>query len=140
MHLTASLITFSFAAFVERGLDSMFFPLKNILPSVGMGLHNFSFIPVDIFYIFRGSTEPEHSDGVSYEVITVNLITGDVRQASDTLYATDATSAAGEASPSLEKTVGEPSPWPDLGSKPLGRCLSGRSHSSLRRKVVGAAT
>ncbi len=45
--------------------------------------------------------------------------------------------AAGEASPSLEKTVGEPSPWPDLGSRPLRRCLSGRSHSSLRRKVVG---
>ncbi len=48
--------------------------------------------------------------------------------------------AAGEASPSLEKTVGEPTPWKDMESEPLGRCLSGRSHSSLRRKVVGAAT
>ncbi len=42
--------------------------------------------------------------------------------------------AAGEASPSLEETVGEPSPWPDLGPEPLERCFSGRSHSSLRKK------
>ncbi len=49
---------------------------------------------VDIFYIFGGSSEPADAKGVSYEVITVNLKTGDVGQASDTLYATNAAAAA----------------------------------------------
>ncbi len=59
-----------------------------------MGLHNFSFLPVDIFYIFGGSTEPGDSDRACYEVIYVNSKTGDVGHASDTLYATNATAAA----------------------------------------------
>ncbi len=54
----------------------------------------FSFLILDIFYIFGGTTDPEDEDGVSYEVITVNLKTGDVGQATDTLYATNANAAA----------------------------------------------
>ncbi len=34
----------------------------------------------------------------------------------------------------------EPFPWLALRSEPLGWCLSGRSHSSLQKKVIGAAT
>ncbi len=45
----------------------------------------------------------------------------------------------GGASPTLEKMADEPSLRPDPGSESLGRCLSGRSHSTLRRKVVGGA-
>ncbi len=54
----------------------------------------FFFLFVDIFYIIGGSTDPGDKDGVSYEVITVNLKTGDIGQASDTLYATNAAAAA----------------------------------------------
>ncbi len=52
------------------------------------------FLLVDIFYIFGGSTDPEDEDGVSYEVIPVNLKTGDVGQASDTLHATNSTATS----------------------------------------------
>ncbi len=54
----------------------------------------FLFLFVDIFYIIGGSTDPGDKGGVSYEVITVNLKTGDIGQASDTLYATNAAAAA----------------------------------------------
>ncbi len=59
-----------------------------------MGLFYLSFLLADIFYIFGGSAEPDNVDGVSYEVITVNLKTGDVGQASDTPYPTNATAVA----------------------------------------------
>ncbi len=49
---------------------------------------------VDIFYIFGGSAEPGDVHGATYEVITVNLKTGDLGQACDTLYATNAAAAA----------------------------------------------
>ncbi len=48
----------------------------------------------DIFYIIGGSTDPHDSDAISYEVTTVDIKTGKVGQAEDTLHATNAAKAA----------------------------------------------
>ncbi len=49
---------------------------------------------IDIFYIMGGSTDPDDSDAVSYEVMTVNLKTDEKGQVEDTLHATNAAKAA----------------------------------------------
>ncbi len=49
---------------------------------------------VDIFYIFRGSIDPEDEDGESYEVTIVNVKTGDVGKASAARHVTSAAAAA----------------------------------------------
>ncbi len=41
-----------------------------------------------------GSLDPADDDGVSYEVMTVNLKTGDVDEAEDTIYAINGPAAA----------------------------------------------
>ncbi len=41
-----------------------------------------------------GSTDPEDHDGISYEVMTVNLRTGDVNQIDDTIYGVTVPAAA----------------------------------------------
>ncbi len=41
-----------------------------------------------------GSCDPDDKDGISYEVMTVNLETGDVGQAEDTIYGTNVPAAA----------------------------------------------
>ncbi len=51
-------------------------------------------ILADIFYIIGGSTNPSDSNATSYEVTTVNLKTGEVGEAEDTLYATNVAAAA----------------------------------------------
>ncbi len=48
----------------------------------------------DIFYIIGGSTNPRDNDATSYEVTTVNLKTGKVGEAEDTLHATNVATAA----------------------------------------------
>ncbi len=52
------------------------------------------FFSADIAYIIGGSTDPSDSEAVSYEVTMVNLKTGEVGQAKDTLHATHAAAAA----------------------------------------------
>ncbi len=49
---------------------------------------------LDIFYIIGGSTNPNDNEAISYEVTTVNLKTGEVGQAEDTIYATNIATAA----------------------------------------------
>ncbi len=45
-------------------------------------------------YIMGGSCNPNDEDGISYEVMTVNLRTGDVGQVEDTIHGTNAPAAA----------------------------------------------
>ncbi len=52
------------------------------------------FILADIFYVIGGSPNPSDSDATSYEVTTVNLKTGEVGEAADTLHATNVAAAA----------------------------------------------
>ncbi len=49
---------------------------------------------IDVVYIMGGNTEPGAHDGQTYEVITVDLKSGDVGEAEDTLKATSAPAAA----------------------------------------------
>ncbi len=52
------------------------------------------FYLADIAYIIGGSTDPNDCMAMSYEVTTVNLKTGEVRQAEDTLHVANAAAAA----------------------------------------------
>ncbi len=58
----------------------------------------YSFTPVLFFegivYIMGGSGDPDDSGAISYEVMTVNLKTGDVGQVEDTSYGINAPVAA----------------------------------------------
>ncbi len=49
---------------------------------------------VDIAYIIGGSNDPSDGEAMSYEVTTVNIKTGEVGKAEDTLHATHAAAAA----------------------------------------------
>ncbi len=47
-----------------------------------------------MFYIIGGSTDPSDREAMSYEVTTMNIKTGKVGQAEDTLHATNVAAAA----------------------------------------------
>ncbi len=52
------------------------------------------FLFQDVVYIMGGSADPDDEDGISYEVMTVNLRTGDVGQIDDTIYGVTVPAAA----------------------------------------------
>ncbi len=58
------------------------------------GIYATLFTFIDIFYIIGGSTDPGDNGAMSYEVTTVDIKTGEVGQAEDTLHATNAAKAA----------------------------------------------